>query len=402
MPKPSSFRNTLRSYYVHVFCYDFIFGYAIFPAYFQLQGASPGLIGLLLAFWAAGIILLEIPCGLLSDVADRRLLLAAAPAAKAICFATWAIAGTHVALYFAGMFFWSLASALRSGTKEALLFEHVRANRMGRRYVSILGWERAFQDGATMLGAAAGGFIAYRNLQLALWVSLVPLIVSAVAALAMSDVRDRTARPLRLPLSTAVSLLNETWREFRVKPDVRYITAYVALCITFLGTIEDFNQLYFLAIDLPVWSFGIIACVIGVSKMALATQAGSLARFPAFAWATPLVCGAGLWLSGMVAGMQFLGLAALVLAYVVASPLHVLAMSRFQVTLTGGGRATTTSIMSMVIETLSVAFNLAVAFVMDRYSVLTAYQACGLYLVLFALWEMNRGPAKTSVIKRSG
>ena len=179
---PPSFKRTLAFYYVHVFCYDFIFGYAIFPAYFQLQGSSPEIIGTLLAVWAACIIVFEIPCGLLADMLDRRLLLIASPIVKATCFLIWIFADGQVGLYFVGMAFWSLASALRSGTKEALLFEHVATNGQMPRYTAILGRERALQEAATLAGAASGGLIASQNLDLAFWASLAPLSVCAIAA----------------------------------------------------------------------------------------------------------------------------------------------------------------------------------------------------------------------------
>ena len=92
MASDHSFRRVIRFYFANVFLYDFIFGYAIFPAYFQLQGVAPELIGTLLATWAAGIILFEIPAGLLSDLVDRRWLMMFAPLVKAGCFLVWIFA----------------------------------------------------------------------------------------------------------------------------------------------------------------------------------------------------------------------------------------------------------------------------------------------------------------------
>ncbi len=384
----SPFRRTLRLYYVHTFSYDFIFGYAIFPAYFQLQGTSAGMIGVLLAFWAACIMLLEVPSGLLSDVADRRILLTVAPLLKAGCFATWAVAGGSVWLYLAGFFFWSAASTLRSGTKEALLYEHVQANRMQRRYAALIGWDRACHDGATMIGAVIGGFIAYHNLELSLWLSLIPLGVSSLAAFLLSDVRPAAGRVTARYFADAPALLKTTWNDFRAKPDIRYITAYIALGVTFLGTLEDFDQLFYLAINLPVWSFGLIAAVIGAARFVLSVRADRLPHLATLVWLLPLVCGAGFVLAG--SGAPKVALAALVLAYIAAAPLHVVAMSRFQHGLSGHSRATTTSVMSICIESFAIVFNLAIAALMYRFSVLTAYVVCGLYLVGFAFWELSR------------
>lgn len=71
--KPSvigELRRTLRTYYTYVFLYDFIFGYAIYTAYFSLQGLSAAIIGVILAVWSVRGLIFEIPSGALSDSFD--------------------------------------------------------------------------------------------------------------------------------------------------------------------------------------------------------------------------------------------------------------------------------------------------------------------------------------------
>ena len=380
--------RTLAFYYAHVFFYDFIFGYAIFPAYFQLKGASPEMIGALLAVWAACIILFEVPAGLLADIADRRVLLCLAPLVKAVCFVIWVFADGQAIFYFVGIAFWSLASALRSGTKEALLYEHIVVSDQIHRYTSILGRERAFQESATLAGAALGGLIASHNLELAFWVSIVPLVLCAVAAGFVADIRSvRVTSADFSPMRTA-GLLKSTLSEYLSKPEVRYVTLYVALCVTFLGTLEDFNQLFLLAIGMPVWSIGLIIAGIGIARLTLAYHASLFERFPATGWLSPFICGGALLITGFLPPVY--ALAAMVSAFVLVAPLVVLTMSRFQKTLDSASRATTTSVMSAFMEGLSVVFNLGIAFLFSQLSVVKAYQAGGVYLLLFAVWEFSR------------
>ena len=387
-PGAPSFGRTLFFYYIHVFCYDFIFGYAIFPAYFQLRGTSPEIIGALLAFWAACIILFEIPAGLLADIVDRRWLLVLSPLVKATCFVIWIFAGERTSFYFIGMAFWSLASALRSGTKEATLYEHIAASHQVHRYTAILGRERALQEAATLTGAAMGGFIASRALELAFWASLPPLAVCAVAACFIPDARETKTKGMNISLGLAPGLLRSTWTEYFTKGEVRYVTLYVALCVTLLGTLEDFNQLFLLAIHMPVWSFGIIAATMGIARLTLAYHANSLERFPAVRWAAPLACGFALLISGALPAPYALG--AMASAFILIAPLIVLTTSQFQKALDGSSRATTTSVMSAFMETLSVVFNVAIAFLFSQLNVLKTYQICGAYLVVFSIWEFTR------------
>lgn len=391
MRAQASFKRTLSFYYLYVFSYDFIFGYAIFPAFFQLSGSSPEMVGAILAFWAACIIAFEVPSGLLADIFNRKALLVVAPLLKGACFVVWIFADGQSWMYFLGMAFWSLASALRSGTKEALLFEHVTAHGRSPEYTAILGKERAFQEGATLLGAASGGFIAAQNLELAFWLSLIPLSLCALAALPLSDIREER-KTTRLPsFSLAPKLIKTTWTEYVSKPAIGRITLYVALCVTFLSTLEDFNQLFLLAIEMPVWSIGISVAVMGLARLLLAYYASWFERFPAFGWIGPLFCGSALFLSGFLSfTYSFLAMAS---AYILTAPLMVLTMSQFQKALEGEGRATATSVLSVLMEALSLVFNIAIAVLFSQLSVLKTYQICGVYLVVFAVWEMMRRPA---------
>jgi MFS family permease len=388
------FETTLRLYFIHVFSYDFIFGYAIFPAFFQLQGEPPELVGAILATWAAGIIVFEIPAGLLADKWDRRVLLALSPLLKAACFLTWILADGRIALYFVGILLWSVASALRTGTKEALLYDHVIAASQAHRYTTILGRERGLQETATLLGAALGGFVASHNPELAFWTSLAPLALCAWAACFILDVRSGVRAIVDAPRARVTDLLRTTWNDCVSKPEIRHVTLYLALCITFFSTLEDFNQLFLLALDAPIWSLGLIIASIGVARAVLVNFASWFEQFSAYNWLAPLASGAALMASGFLpAGLAGLSMA---LSFCLIAPLLVLTTGRMQRALDGSSRATTTSVISALMEFLSLVFNLTIALLFAHLDVVKTYQAAGAYLVLFAMWELFRGRAQAA------
>ena len=76
---PRSLTRFVGAYLGYVFLFDFMLAYAIYTALFELRGLSIAEIGILLAFWSASAILLELPSGALSDHFDRRILLVLAP-----------------------------------------------------------------------------------------------------------------------------------------------------------------------------------------------------------------------------------------------------------------------------------------------------------------------------------
>lgn len=393
----SAFSSTLRKFYVHVFSYDFIFGYAIFPAYFQLKGAAPGTIGLLLTAWAAGIMCLEIPSGLLSDSVDRRKLLALAPLLKLTCFFIWSIADGRIWMFFVGIFCWSLASAFSSGTREAILFEQAEKHNMKHRYISALTWERNCGDAATMLGAAIGGFVASYNLELSFWLSGIPLTISSFAALSLPKALPQMTQKtdhFRIKISY---FLRSTWRDFFQYPKLQSITIYTILGVTLLGTLEDIDQLFYLAVKLPIWSFGLIAFGIGISRFIATIFTEKIGSFPAVSWILPLICGASFLFSGIIGSN--IAIFTLAISYIISAPLHVLAMNQFQKNLQGDSRATTTSFLSVFTEGMTVVFNLIIAFLLLKFSIFQTYQICGMYFIAFALWELYAWQNKRALLQ---
>jgi MFS family permease len=153
-------KRFLGAYYAYVFLFDFILAYAIYTALFELEGISVGEIGILLAFWSASAIVLEMPSGALSDHFDRRALLVAAPLLKAITFICWGIAAGNFWLYGLGFLFWSAGQALQSGTREALLYERLHPAGWLRRLCQFRLGDLAVHsalDSCRGIGAAARG-----------------------------------------------------------------------------------------------------------------------------------------------------------------------------------------------------------------------------------------------------
>ena len=72
-------RTLLRANYAYIFLHELTFAYAIYVAYFSLQGLSAATIGILVAFWSASAVVSELPSGALSDRFNRRTLLMFAP-----------------------------------------------------------------------------------------------------------------------------------------------------------------------------------------------------------------------------------------------------------------------------------------------------------------------------------
>ena len=375
----------LRIYYAYAFLFDFIFAYAIYTALFSLEGLSTGQIGVLLAFWSASAIVLEMPSGALSDHFDRRVLLILAPLAKVGTFVCWGLAAGNFWIYGAGFLLWSLGQAMQSGSREALLYERMAAEGRSDEFDKVLGRDNAAEGLGIGLGTLFGGFVAYQSFDWAIWLSIPPLLVAALLAFWLEDVRRREAKDGEDEAEGGyLSHFADAWREFRERVELRFVTTYIATGLLVFEVLEEFDELYYLAVSLPVWAWGIVAAgVEGIYALA-SIHAYRLAGRPWLAWVLPIVGGVLFIAASQGQSAPFVLL--LAAGYIVVAPLGVLAEARFQRLMEGKSRATTTSALVMAENVVGIVVTLAVGFLADWIGILPAYGWAGLLMAPFALW----------------
>ncbi|HEY0033902.1 MAG TPA: MFS transporter [Devosia sp.] len=374
----------LRLYYAYVFLFDFMLGYAVYTALFALEGIGTAEIGVLLAFWSASAIVLEMPSGALSDHFDRRTLLIAAPLLKAVTFVLWGIADGNFWLYGLGFLFWSAGQALQSGTREALLFERMEQAGRSAEFDKVLGRDAAAEGLGIGGGALVGGFVAQASLDMAIWLSVVPLLFGALVAFWLHDTRpDRQLGPGENPI-TYLSHFRTAWGEFRRYADLRFVAVYMAVGLILFELLEEFDQLYYLAVGVPIWLWGVLAGAVELVYAVASVGAHRLAGRPWLAWALPLLGGA--LLVGASLGNNTWYVLLLELAYVVIAPVTVLAEARFHRIMDGESRATTTSALIMAENISGIAATLAFGFLAEWLGILPAYGWAGLFMLPVALW----------------
>ncbi len=388
MSSPSSdLRRFLGLYYAYAFLFDFILAYAFYTALFELEGMSLTQIGLLLAFWSATAIVLEMPSGALSDHFDRRWLLIAAPLFKALTFLLWIMAAGNFWLYAAGFLFWSLAQALQSGSREALLYERMAHEGRADDFDKVLGRDNAAEELGIGFGALLGGLVAYYSFDWGLWLSIPPLLLASVLAFGLRDTRrQRTSDGVSESPASYLSHFVDAFNEFRRHADLRFVTTYIAVGLVVFQLIEEFDQLYFLAVSLPVWAWGIAAAAVEFIYAGASLFAHRLGGRPWLAWLLPLMGGALLVAASLGTTPWFVLL--LCAAYVLMAPLNVLAEARFHRVMEGRSRATTTSALVMAENVSGIVGTLAFGVLADRVGILPAYGWAGLVMLPLALWVL--------------
>ncbi len=375
-------------YLGYVFLFDAMLAYAVYTAVFELEGLSPAAIGTLLAIWSASAILLELPSGALSDRFDRRWLLIAAPLVKALAFVAWAVAGGEFWIYAAGFVAWSIGQALFTGSKEALLYETLEADGHASDYERFLGRDRAATYAGIGAGTVLGGFVGAFDLTLTFWLSVPPLLLAAGLALALREARTRRHAATDDPFGH----FRDAVAEFRTRPVVRNLAVYLAAGAIILEVLEEFDQLYYLAVSLPIWAFGVVGVAILAASGLASLYAWRFSGIRWLFWAAPLASGLCLVAAGQAGSLWML--LPLVLAYIVSAPAHTLAEARFQSEMGGDSRATTTSALVVLMNITGIALTQWFGALSDWLGILPAYAWAGAYLIGFGLWVLASGRAK--------
>lgn len=385
----------LGAYYAYIFLFDFILCYAIYTAYFELRGLSYFEIGALLAIWSGSALFLEMLSGALSDLLDRRWLLVAAPLIKILTFVAWVLADGNFWLYALGFVLWSAGQALFSGTHEALLYERLEAEGQSDVFDRHYGRASAMESVAVGTGVLIGGFVAAYSMDLSIWLSIPPLVAAGICALWLVDVRrtGRAGKPGE-PENAPGYLENfkVAFSELRGTPQLRFLLVYIAIGLVLFEELEEFDQLFYLAVDLPVFLFGVAGAAGLGLHAAASTQAYRLAGHEAFAWILPAVAGAGLVVAALGGNVYYV--IVLELAYLAAVPAAVQAEASFQRAMTGRSRATVTSALYFVQNIMALMIALIFGWLADRLGVLPGYGWAGVCLFPVAVWvwfQQRRG-----------
>ena len=376
-----STKHFLNVYYAYAFLFDFILAYAIYTAYFELNGLSFFAIGVLLAFWSGSALVLEIFTGALSDWLDRRWLLIAAPLFKILTFVCWGLADGNVWLYGAGFGFWSLAGALFSGTAEALLFERLEADGKAAEYDKYYGRASAAEALGVAGGFLLGGIVAgMTSMDVTIWLSIPPLVLASIAAFWLHDIRQNTDKEE----TGYFENIRLAFHEFRTLPDLRFVTVYIAFGLIIFGELEEFDQLYYTAVNLPLWLFG-VAGAIGLAVHALASvSAHKLAHYRSLAWILPALGGILFVIASFGTNPWFV--AVLELGYLLAVPPLILAQARFQQLIETRARATTTSVLEFLQNITGLILALCFGLLASAVGILPAYGWAGLALLPISGW----------------
>jgi MFS family permease len=350
-------------------------------------------VSLLLGWWAFAVLVFEIPSGALADRWNRKKMLTLAPIIKSACFIIWFFAHGNFYLYGLGFMFWALSESFVSGTTQALLYDQLQYAKKTGDYERILGKKTFYSHLALAVSMISGGFIASHSLDWALLFSVIPLLFSAVFASLIKEVpKAKAAEEIRYHKH-----IKTAFHEIKGNHVLHYLFAYFGVVFVTFGTLEEFDQLYYHLVRLPIFAFGIAGFIWSSLNAVGAHYAYKLKDRAWVFYFFPLLSAVGIIVVARFPSVPIIGL--LWFSYFLAAPLQVLIESKIQHNIKGSSRATVTSVNAFFLNLSGALLAPVLGFISKIWNLQAIYLSTGILLFVFAFWVFlvrNKTAAKTA------
>lgn len=247
----------LRKFTVFSVLANFVLYYEIDKLFMQARGLSVTQIVTVEIVYASLVLLLEVPLGALSDRWSRKYVLALNVAFFMLNTLLWVLAhGPN--LFLLGAMAGSVHSALRSGTDTSFLYDTLKEADVEASFERTWGRILVYTNAFGILAAVSGAMLVSAfGLSTPFWLTL---LVSGAALLA--------ALTLEEPSFSRTTQASNYWKH--VVATARYMFGrtsllklallWVMLQATFVLA-DEYGQLYYAAIGLPIFFFGLLGTV---------------------------------------------------------------------------------------------------------------------------------------------
>jgi len=381
----TSYRTFIRNFYLFRFFNDFAFVYAVYIILFKLNGRSVLEISLLLALWCGFVVLFEVPTGALADRWNRKYMLSLGMFSKAVGFGIWLFADSFW-LFACGFLFWGIQETFCSGTMEALLFDNLKDFKEEEAYEKVAGRGHFYSRIAIATSTFLGGFLASISFDLVIVLSCISMIFAFVPTLFFREIRFSNQLTDRVKY---IQVLKRAYQESLRNKTIFRLLLYTAAVLAVFGTLDEYEQLYFNWVNLPIAFFGVLM----VLRMSLEAIGCRIAhRFQGYNKNTNniyiLAIFSGIFLASSVAHQSLYMLPVFALVFLFGSMGEVLVEGRLQRNIASDQRATVLSINSFLLNASAIVLVVGFGILSEIGQLTWGFLAFASLVILFSMISM--------------
>jgi MFS family permease len=318
--------------------------YPVYTLLFSDSGLSVWQVSSLFVIWSISSMVFEVPSGAWADATSRRRLLIVGPVLTALAFAIW-VAYPSFWVFALGFVLWGLKSALTSGALEALVYEELQRIDAAEKYPTLMGRGQSAGVLAAMCSGivaapvfAAGGFGAVGAASVAL------SLVAAFVAMLLPENRVRPGTDDNQP-SWAEAMASGL-RETRRSSNIMAAVILVAVVASVWGALDEYTPLLIGSTGVDAIEVSLLMVLIWAGAAAGGLLADRASRLSTRSLASLILCAAVLMATGALVDHPA-GVVPLAAAFGIFQLTTVVADTRLQDSISGGARATITSLAGM-------------------------------------------------------
>ena len=342
-------RRTIRKIYAYKATREFVLLYPLYSIMFASHGLSTFQISTLLVVWSLTDIVATVPTGVLADKFSRKHLLALGQLLEAFGFLVWLLWPAYAG-FALGFFLWGAGGSLDDGTYEAVVYDELKQAGIEDQYIRVTGRAASYSLIADCLATALAGIAIVFGFPFIIKGSIVAVLASGLFALWLPD----TPRYEQVHDRGYFSMLATGFKTAIASRRLFLLILLGAFVGTIYGSLEEYVPLFFHQLHM---SLSVIPPLVALTVLIAAFASFVAHRFAHFSTRLFMLLlsasGLCLMLAGIVLG---LGAVALIVGYTfMIKLLSVVYDGKVQHAITGGLRATVTSVSYVVMEIMSIA-----------------------------------------------
>lgn len=370
--------NIWKFYLFNIFS-SFVLYYAIDKILMESRGLSVTDMVLVEISYTVARLVLEVPSGALADRWSRKYVLALNMVFFMVNTFLWVIAH-NISLFILGSLAASVHMAFRSGTDTSFLYDTLKQLNKSDAYTKTLGNVIFWENLLAIAAGIAGGMIADAfGLTVPFWITLAFSFIAVIVALSFTEPKiHRTTGEMGYWKHIA-----ETGKYLWRRPFLVNLMVFSVIMGVSLLTIDEYGQLYFVGVGVPVLALGYLAAVGSGIEAIGGKFAYRLSRFSrkkvfAFAIATSATGFAVVGLTNSWYGVPFAFLPWLAFYFT-----HPLVMADLHNELPSSQRATGASFLSLLHSLAAIPLAFGFGRAADGLSIATAYLLVGILVAVY-------------------
>lgn len=381
----------VRLFYLYKLFENFVPVYPVYLLLFEQRGIPVSDISLLLSIWSLSVVLLEVPSGILADYWSRKHMIVLAALFKAIGYGLWIFADSFF-LFALGFLLWGVSCSFASGSEEALLYDTLKEYNEEDKFDEVYGKGSFYGTVGIVAAMVIGGIISqYFGIKWALIVSIFSMLSAACIASRLKE-SNVFAKENASEVSSKIKEFMDTLKEASLlclkNKDILIVICISIFVVGTSGVLDEYDQLVASNYGLGLGLVGIWGAVRYMMAGIGSLIAHKLRMLFEKTWAKDrfftllqlcLIGSIFLGVAGFVghiAIMPIYGLYFLVMA--TASTLHE---DYIQQKVTGEGRATVHSLISLAYNIYGILFYAIFSWVLRYYNMHTGLVFVAVYMI---------------------